>query len=104
MVIYEDRIEIKMLVGDDLQAPLPEHSLKAKRPDGEVKASSENKPSSLQNFRLGASPGSSGEAGRESHSAKADDLCVGSTSHQRWLPDTNTGQTFEPLDSLVFKS
>ena len=56
MIVYEDRIEIKMLVGEDLQGPLPEDPLKAKRPDGEVKASDEN------------------------------DLCVGSTSHQRWLP------------------
>ena len=95
MVIYEDRIEVKMLVGDDLQAPLPEDSLKAKRPDGEVKASDENEPSSLQNFRLGASPGSSAEAGRESHSAKADDLCVGSTSHQRWLPRLDSNQDTE---------
>ena len=56
MVIHEDHIEIKMLIGEDLQAPLPEQSLKEKRPDGEIKASNEN------------------------------DLCDGSTSHQRWLP------------------
>lgn len=56
MVVHEDHIEIKMLIGEDLQAPLPEQSLKKERPDGEVKASDEN------------------------------DLCDGSTSHQRWLP------------------
>ena len=56
MVIHEDHIEIKMLIGEDLQAPLPDSSLKEKRPDGEVRASNEN------------------------------DLCDGSTSHQRWLP------------------
>ena len=74
MVVPKDHIDIKMLIGEDLQAPLPEHSLK-------------NDPSSLpwpvgqdrQNFRLGASPGSSGEAERESNSVKTDDLCGGST-------------------------
>ena len=65
MVIYEDHIEIKMLIGDDLRAPLPEPSLKAKRPDGEVKASDENDP------------------------------CVGSTGHQRWLPRLDSNQNTE---------
>ena len=86
MILYKDHIEMKLLIGENMQASIFKDSLKEKRPDGKVEASDENDPSSLQNFRLGASPGSSAEAERESHSAKADDLRVGSTSHQRWLP------------------
>lgn len=56
MIVYEDHIEIKMLIGDDLQTPIPEHPIKNERPDPKVEASSQT------------------------------DLCGGSTSHQRWLP------------------
>jgi len=53
---------------------------------------------------LGASPGSSAEAERESHSAKADDLCEGSTSHQHWLPDADASRSAQPqVIQLVVK-
>ena len=65
MIIYEDHLEIKMLIGEDLKAPLPEHSLQKERPDGEVEASNKN------------------------------DLCDGSTSHQRWLPRLDSNQDYK---------
>ena len=65
MVIHEDHIEIKMLIGEDLQAPLPDNSLKKERPDSEVRAHAEN------------------------------DLCGGSTSHQRWLPRLDSNQDYK---------
>ncbi len=56
MIVYEDHIEMKLLIDEDMQASIPKDSLKEKRPDGKIEASAEN------------------------------DLCRGSTSHQRWLP------------------
>ena len=71
MIVYEDHIEIKMLIGDDLQTPIPEHPIKDERPDPKAEASATN------------------------------DLCVGSTSHQHWLPrlDSNQNNQIQSLGS-----